>query len=359
MADLLAAVDRRARPRAEHHRDELRRRDGLRLHHRALRGARRARAVGGAARGAGRTGGPQRPCDAQEETAPSGHEGGGTPKGGGSGFDQKGRKGPLRAAADPDRRGTDATSRSISEELESAVGPLRPFAAARMPAPREGRWPGASSETRLSVQAQPPSDCAPGRWRRPRSPAHARGAPPGPQRPAASSRSKRAKSQDTANGASARGHHHRPAATEGGPPRVGVPLGCRGRWFGVRAEAPFAVSWPFARLDGVDGAARRGPHRVPRERGPENVPRATCPRAELGVRAAAKGRKGPNATPILVRLNASWHDAATPKPGGAQNRAITQPGNTAPAPPRPGRPGSRPARGGAAACGGDAARPGS
>ena len=45
---------------------------------------------------------------------------------------------------------------------------------------REGRWPGASSETRLSVQAQPTSDCAPGRRRRPRSPAHARGAPPRP-----------------------------------------------------------------------------------------------------------------------------------------------------------------------------------
>ena len=131
---------------------------------------------------------------------------------------------------------------------------------------------------------------------------------PGPQRPAASSRSKRAKSHDTANGASARGHHHRPASTEGGPPRVGVPLGCRGRWFGVRAQAPFAVSWLVARLDGVDGAARHGPHRVPRERGPENVPRATCPRAELGVRAAAKGRKGPNATPILGRLNASWYE---------------------------------------------------
>jgi hypothetical protein len=33
---------------------------------------------------------------------------------------------------------------------------------------------------RRSVQAQPTTDRSPGRWRRPRSPAHARGAPPRP-----------------------------------------------------------------------------------------------------------------------------------------------------------------------------------
>ncbi len=146
---------------------------------------------------------------------------------------------------------------------------------------------------------------------------------PGPQRPAASTRSKRAQSHDTANGACARGHHHRPASTEGGPPSVGAPQGCRGRWFGVRAEAPFAVSWLVASLAGVDGAARRGPHRVPRERGPENVPRATCPRAEAGLREATDTRIGPKATPrslfnavrfILVQSCAKGQLAMHPGP---------------------------------------------
>ena len=48
---LLAGVDRRARPGAEHHRDQLRRGDGLRLHDRARGGARRAPADAGAGRG--------------------------------------------------------------------------------------------------------------------------------------------------------------------------------------------------------------------------------------------------------------------------------------------------------------------
>ena len=119
----------------------------------------------------------------------------------------------------------------------------------------------------------------------------------GPQRTAASSPTKRANRQDTANGASDRGHHHRPAATSGGRPRVGLPPRCRGRWLGVRSQAPFAVSWLLARLAGVDGTARRGPHRVPRERGPENVPRAACPRGELAVRAAVVVSNGPKSDP--------------------------------------------------------------
>ncbi len=59
-AELLADVDRRARPGAEHHRAELCRDDGLRLHHRAQPGRRCARAVGGADGGAGRTAGRER-----------------------------------------------------------------------------------------------------------------------------------------------------------------------------------------------------------------------------------------------------------------------------------------------------------
>ena len=47
MAHLLADVDRRTRHGAEHHRVELCRRDGLRLHHGAQRGGRCPRAVGG------------------------------------------------------------------------------------------------------------------------------------------------------------------------------------------------------------------------------------------------------------------------------------------------------------------------
>ena len=122
------------------------------------------------------------------------------------------------------------------------------------------------------------------------------GQPCGPRRSAASSPSKRATSQDTANGASARGHHHRPVQRSLAWHLFACHLGCRGRWLGVRSEAPFAVSWLFARLAGVECAALRRPHRVPRERGPENVPRATCPRAGVGMRAAANGHFGPKTT---------------------------------------------------------------
>ncbi len=126
----------------------------------------------------------------------------------------------------------------------------------------------------------------------------------GPQRPAASTRAKRAKSHDTANGGL------RPGAPP--PPCCNRrwPATCRGATGGAGAGGSGYGRRPHSRchglsasLAGVDGAARRGPRRVPRERGPENVPRATC-LARTRVRAATQRtaqRKGPNATPILVR----------------------------------------------------------
>ncbi len=63
---LLAAVDRRAWRRAQHHRVELRGQDGLRLHDRAQRGAGRTRTVSGARGGVGRIGEGKRRRYAQD-----------------------------------------------------------------------------------------------------------------------------------------------------------------------------------------------------------------------------------------------------------------------------------------------------
>ena len=198
----------------------------------------------------------------------------------------------------------------------TAFGPLLAFVAACMRGSVRGQVAGASSATVCPCTPSPPATVPQGGGGAPVLRPTLAGHHRGPPQTAASSPTKRANSQDTANGASDRGHHHRPAATSGGRPRVGPPPKCWGRWLGVRSEAPFAGSWLFVRLAGVDGASARGPHRVPRERGPENVPRATCPRAELAVRAAtnvelrtsAKGRKQA-CTPHRSFMGRSPHSA--------------------------------------------------
>ena len=79
--------------------------------------------------------------------------------------------------------------------------------------PREGRWPGASAKPVCPCRPSPPATAPRAAAAPPFSGPRSRGATRA-HRPAASSRPKRATSHDTANGASARGHHHRPAATE-------------------------------------------------------------------------------------------------------------------------------------------------
>ena len=119
----------------------------------------------------------------------------------------QGRARPERVATGARFRskGSDTTSRSISEELESAVGPLRPFAAARMPACARGQV-ARGFERNPSVRAGP----APQRLR-PRAVA----APPfsGPR------------SRGATQAHNGQPRHHDPSARRARTPRMGPPPG--------------------------------------------------------------------------------------------------------------------------------------
>jgi len=152
-----------------------------------------------------------------------------------------------------------------------------------------------TTHSRMSAHGQPADVVAPGRRRRPRSPAHARGRP---SQTAIRSRINTAVPCNdggaTANGACARGHHHRPDASGDDVPRLRMARGCRGRWLGARAQAPFAVAATIARTDGVDGATPAN-----RTRCPASVGRRTCPKPPAllhpRTRAAANISKRPTA----------------------------------------------------------------
>jgi len=130
-----------------------------------------------------------------------------------------------------------------------------------------------TTQGRLSAHAQPANVVAAGRRRRPRSPAHARG------RPSQTAIRSRINTAVPCN------HGGRPRMVPApggtttalcigcGVPRRCMPPGCRGRWLGVRAQAPFAVAATSARTDAVDGATPAN-----RKRCPASVGRRTCPR---------------------------------------------------------------------------------
>ncbi len=114
------------------------------------------------------------------------------------------------------------------------------------------------------------SDCARAGARGTFSGPRSRGTGCGPRRAFPSTPAKLLRSQDTANGASALPPSHLPWPPGGTPAHRLSPRVAAGRWWCPRAQAPFAVSWLSARLDGDDAAVRGGPPMVPRERGPEN-----------------------------------------------------------------------------------------
>ena len=139
---------------------------------------------------------------------------------------------------------------------------------------------------------------------------------------------KRANSQDTANGASDRTPSHLPRHPRWQANRCHANDRCTGRWWCPRAEAPFAVSWLVARLDGDDAAERRGPQGCPasvgrstgappspwvghsrrqaglaRTAGFRSKPPVSGPRAEAGMRAAANDSKGPNAISAPLQVS--------------------------------------------------------
>ncbi len=167
--------------------------------------------------------------------------------------------------------------------LGSAFGPLLPFAAVCMPAFAAARAP-----------APARGQVARGTFSGPRS----RGTRCGPRRVAPSTPPKRAQSQDTANGASARTPSHLPGPLGGTPAHRPSPWVVAGRWWCPRAEAPFAVSWPSVGLEGVDGAVRGGPRWRPasvgRRTGAPPPPWGTVAEG-LSLHTAANGSFGPKA----------------------------------------------------------------
>ncbi len=193
-----------------------------------------------------------------------------------------------------------------------AFGPLRPFAAARTPSSARGQ-------------------VARGTFSGPRS----RGTRWGPWRAAPSTPPKHATGHDAANGASARTPNHLPRHASGTPARGGPPSVVAGRWWCPRAEAPFAVSWLFERLDRDDAAGRCGPGWRPASvgrrtgappppwgavagglalRGQTGFARSPGPPALARRLACAQQRtaaKGRPRIPILLRLNAQSYQSAS------------------------------------------------
>ncbi len=161
-----------------------------------------------------------------------------------------------------------------------SFGPLRTFAAARTPSSARGQ-------------------VARGTFSGPRS----RGTRCGPRRAAPSTPAKLAKDQDTANGACDRTPNHLPWHRSGTPTRGGPPSVAAGRWWCPRAQAPFAVSWLFARLDRDDAAVPLRASVAPRERGPENGGAATAlARSRWGAgRARTDGLCWQSQPPALAR----------------------------------------------------------
>ena len=172
-----------------------------------------------------------------------------------------------------------------------AFGPLRPFAAARTPSSARGQ-------------------VARGTFSGPRS----RGTRCGPRRAAPSTPAKLAKDQDTANGASARTPNHLPRHRRGTPARGGPPSVAAGRWWCPRAEAPFAVSWLFARLDRVDAAGRCGPRCRPASVGR----RTGAPPPPWGAVAGGPGLHGQtrfrSEAPGHLPSRAGWHARTSERP---------------------------------------------
>ena len=210
--------------------------------------------------------------------------------------------------------------------MRSANGPKRAFVAARLP---------------TSVRGQ----VARGTFSGPRS----RGTRWGPRRAVPSTPARRAKSQDTANGACARTPSHLPRQP-GGTPAQGLPPGvAAGRWWCPRAQAPFAVSWLLARLDGDDAAVRCGPRWCPasvgRRTGAPPPPwgavasglglRGQPQPAALALRLAGAQRRTPALgrlqPPNLIQLNANSYEPAPPRsarfslPPGRSPRLASRP----------------------------------
>ncbi len=138
----------------------------------------------------------------------------------------------------------------------TGFGPLLPFGAVCMPAFAAARMP-------ALIAARPPAplrgQVARGTFSGPRS----RGTGGGPRRATPSTPAKHTQSQDTANGSCARTPSHLPWPPRGTPAQRPPPRLVAGRWWCPRAQAPFAVSWLFARVDGDDASVCCGPRWCP------------------------------------------------------------------------------------------------
>ena len=152
----------------------------------------------------------------------------------------------------------------------TAFGPLLAFVAACMRGSVRGQVAGASSATVCPCTPSPPATVPQGGGGAPVLRPTLAGHHRGPPQTAASSPTKHANSQDTANGACDRGHHHRPAATDGGRPPVGVPPGCR-------------ATCPRAELA---GRAQRRTANVSTGRKP---PESSMPQTSMTVRRRCQG----------------------------------------------------------------------
>ena len=152
-----------------------------------------------------------------------------------------------------------------------------------------------TTHSRMSAHGQPADVVAPGRRRRPRSPAHARG------RPSQTAIRSRINTAVPCNDGGRPRMVPAPGGTTTALMHPGMTChafawhaGAGGRWLGARAQAPFAVAATIARTDGVDGATPAN-----RTGCPACVGRRTCPKPPAllhpRTRAAANISKRPTA----------------------------------------------------------------